>query len=219
MSQTLDCEFVWKHFTTLCLHRAVGDPTSRYSALWFPEQIWEEDGGRRKEKLNSFYEADTDNNAEQCFGIPKPGHQFYFFSHLPQEWERHTVSGGERKLMVPRHGDAQRVKWLRASMLILTSVNDIPVSQSTAPLVCLPLASEFSVAVQAIFASQQWEWPAGSCTLFDQWFCISGEVEAEGNQRGVPCSWILKNRLKKTKTVLQDLMGLEKREGGRHQQP
>lgn len=29
MSQTLDCEF----FTTLCLHRAVGDPTSHYSAL------------------------------------------------------------------------------------------------------------------------------------------------------------------------------------------
>lgn len=33
MSQTLDCEFVWKHFTTLCLHRAVGDPTSHCSAL------------------------------------------------------------------------------------------------------------------------------------------------------------------------------------------
>lgn len=33
MSQTLDCEFVGKHFTTLCLHRAVGDPTSHYSAL------------------------------------------------------------------------------------------------------------------------------------------------------------------------------------------
>lgn len=45
MSQTLDCEFVWKHFTTLCLHRAVGDPTSRYSALWFPEQIG---GGMRE---------------------------------------------------------------------------------------------------------------------------------------------------------------------------
>lgn len=53
MSQTLDCEFVWKHFTTLCLHRAVGDPTSRYSALWFPKQI---EGGRgeEREKLNAF---------------------------------------------------------------------------------------------------------------------------------------------------------------------
>lgn len=42
MSQTLDCEFVWKHFTTLCLHRAVGDPASRYSVSRFPEQIWGE---------------------------------------------------------------------------------------------------------------------------------------------------------------------------------
>lgn len=53
MSQTLDCEFVWKHFTTLCLHRAVGDPSSHYSALWFPEQVGA-DIGRVGEKLNAF---------------------------------------------------------------------------------------------------------------------------------------------------------------------
>lgn len=50
MSQTLDCEFVWKHFTTLCLHRAVGDPTSHYSALWFPEQIGVGVGGAGRER-------------------------------------------------------------------------------------------------------------------------------------------------------------------------
>lgn len=82
MSQTLDCEFVWKHFTTLCLHRAVGDPTSHYSALWFPEQIgggwWE-----RERETKCIVEAEArGKNAKQCFGIPKPGHQLYF-SHLP----------------------------------------------------------------------------------------------------------------------------------------
>lgn len=90
-------------------------------------------------------------------------------------------AGRERKLMVPRCGSAQGVKWLRAVMLVTTSVNDIPVSQSTAPFACPYPASAsceqltnpterwfaFSVSNWTFLALQQWDWPVGSTTQFD----------------------------------------------------
>lgn len=90
MSQTLDCEFVGKHFTTLCLHRAVGDPTSHYSALWSPEQIWRGWQERERETECIFDSEAWGKIRKRCFGILKLDHQLYSFSYLGmrKEWER-----------------------------------------------------------------------------------------------------------------------------------
>lgn len=98
--------------------------------------------GRSKRETECIFEAETrGKNTKQCFGIPNPLRQLYFFSHLPQERKGLALTGGERKLVVCRRGNVQGAKWLRAAMLIRTSVNDIPVSQSTAPLAC-PLSGQ-----------------------------------------------------------------------------
>lgn len=93
-------------------------------------------GGEVKEKLNAFFEAETrGKNTKRCFGIPNPLCQLYF-SHLPQEHKGLAPTGGERKPVVCRRGSVHGDKWLRAAMLIRTSVNDIPASQPPTPLAC-----------------------------------------------------------------------------------
>lgn len=92
--------------------------------------------GRSKRETECIFEAETwGKNTKQCFGIPNPLCQLYF-SHLPQEHKGLAPTGGEGKPVVRRRGSVQGDKWLRAAMLIRTSVNDIPASQPTAPLAC-----------------------------------------------------------------------------------
>lgn len=129
MSQTLDCEFVGKHFTTLCLHRAVGDPTSHYSALWSPEQIWRgwQEGERETECI--FDSEAWGKIRKQCFGILKLDHQLYSFSCLGMRkacshWRRQKTYGTWT-------WQCARGKWLRDMMLIMTFVNDICFSVSS----------------------------------------------------------------------------------------
>lgn len=184
MSQTLDCEFVGKHFTTLCLHRAVGDPTSHYSALWSPEQIWRgwQEGERETECI---FESEILGKIRKLFWNPEAGPSALLL--LPSttgmrkacsHWRRQKTYG---TWMWPY----ARGKWLRDVMLIRTSVNDIHFSVHSSlglPSSCQWLlwtthqphwnhevGLHFPSLIKPFWAPQQWEWLAGSTTRFDHW--------------------------------------------------
>lgn len=231
MSQTLDCEFVGKHFTTLCLHRAVGDPTSHYSALWSPEQIWWgwQEGERETECI--FDLESWGKFRKLCFGILKLDHQIYSFSHQPQEWERLAVTGGDRKLTVPGHSSVQgEGDW--DMMLIMTSVNDICFSVNNS----LGLPSSWQ---WLLWTTHQPHWnyevalhspssllghlSSGSDQQGALLCLITGLDLRRSRGWGWPkrCAMFLmfEKQAWETKAVLQVFMGLEKRERGGHQQP
>lgn len=191
MSQTLDCEFVGKHFTTLCLHRAVGDPTSHYSALWSPEQLRSELQEREREAECIFESETWGKIRKQCFGILKLDHQLYSFSHLPQEWERLAVTGGDRKLMAvckgkvterhDVHNDlckwhpflSQQLPWF-ALILLVAFVNNSPTPLKPWGWFAFSITDEAFLAVGAISGEHYSIW-----SLVWIW----GGVEAEGDQR------------------------------------